>query len=152
MDHRFLAFFWPIKVTQLKTGFWLSFLIFEWQDVKVTTLKSEDFDKKRALFDKFVEEKGFSGWYETSGRLNIWILTTYCMSHIIWLIRPDLIWSQFNFLKAKENININEAATKLIEKVIENESKLAPPRKLYDLLWGAITRLTSNDLWRSLDT
>ena len=49
----------------------MSFLILDLKDVKVTTLESEDFDKKRALFDKFVEEKGFSGWYETSGRLNI---------------------------------------------------------------------------------
>ena len=48
----------------------------------MTTLKSEDFDKKRALFDKFVEEKGFSGWYETSGRLNIGILTADIMSHM----------------------------------------------------------------------
>ena len=56
---------------QLKTGFLVGNLILHLQDVKVTTLKSEDFDKKRALFDKFVEEKGFSGWYETSGRLNI---------------------------------------------------------------------------------
>ena len=71
MDHRFLAFFWQIRVTQLKTGFGMSFLILDSKDVKVTTLESEDFDKKRALFDKFVEEKGFSGWYETSGRLNI---------------------------------------------------------------------------------
>ena len=55
-------------------------------------------------------------------------------------------------MKAKENININEAATKLIEKVIENESKLAPPRKLYDLLRGIIIRLIANDLWRSLET
>lgn len=71
MDHRFLAFFWQIRVIQLKTGFGMSFLILDLKDVKVTTLESEDFDKKRALFDKFVEEKGFSGWYETSGRLNI---------------------------------------------------------------------------------
>ena len=71
MDHRFLAFFWQIRVIQLKTGFGMSFLILDSKDVKVTTLESEDFDKKRALFDKFVEEKGFSGWYETSGRLNI---------------------------------------------------------------------------------
>ena len=71
MDHRFLAFFWQIRVIQLKTGFGISFSIFDLKDVKVTTLESEDFDKKRALFDKFVEEKGFSGWYETSGRLNI---------------------------------------------------------------------------------
>ena len=56
----------------------MSFLILDLKDVKVTTLESEDFDKKRALFDKFVEEKGFSGWYETSGRLNIAIF--------------DLIW------------------------------------------------------------
>lgn len=71
MDHRFLAFFWQIRVIQLKTGFGISFSILDLKDVKVTTLESEDFDKKRALFDKFVEEKGFSGWYETSGRLNI---------------------------------------------------------------------------------
>ena len=80
MDHRFLAFFWQIRVTQLKTGFGMSFLILELKDVKVTTLESEDFDKKRALFDKFVEEKGFSGWYETSGRLNIAILTLFDMN------------------------------------------------------------------------
>ena len=55
----------------------------------------EDFEKKRPLFDKFVEEKGFSGWFETS---------------------------------AKDNVNINQAATKLIERVIENEGRLAPPR------------------------
>ena len=62
----------------------MSFLILDLKDVKVTTLESEDFDKKRALFDKFVEEKGFSGWYETSGRLNIaifdleWYDLIYC--------------------------------------------------------------------------
>ena len=80
MDHRFLAFFWQIRVIQLKTGFGMSFLILDSKDVKVTTLESEDFDKKRALFDKFVEEKGFSGWYETSGRLNIAILTLFDMN------------------------------------------------------------------------
>ena len=80
MDHRFLAFFWQIRVIQLKTGFGMSFLILDLKDVKVTTLESEDFDKKRALFDKFVEEKGFSGWYETSGRLNIAILTLFDMN------------------------------------------------------------------------
>lgn len=51
--------------------------------------------QKRVLFDKYVQEKGFDGWYETS---------------------------------AKDNVNINQAATKLIEKIIENEGRLAPPR------------------------
>ena len=101
---------------------------------------SEDFDKKRALFDKFVEEKGFSGWYETSGGFKV-------------NFKPFLRMSQFliaccgkylNPKKAKENININEAATKLIEKVIENESKLAPPRKLFNFFSAAITWFTSN--------
>ena len=57
-------------------------------------------------------------------------------------------WKIFEPLKAKENININEAATKLIEKVIENESKLAPPRKLFNFLSVVITWFTSNDLFR----
>jgi len=82
-------------VIRLKIGSAFSLCAYTDKRQKLQLYESEDFDKKRALFDKFVEEKGFSGWYETS---------------------------------AKENININEAATKLIEKVIENESKLAPPR------------------------
>lgn len=59
----------------------------------------EEFEQKRILFDKYVSEKGFDGWYETS---------------------------------AKDNVNINQAANKLIEKIIANEGRLAPPRNVTD--------------------
>ena len=66
-----------------------------------TIENEEEFGKKKILFDKFVEEKGFAGWFETS---------------------------------AKDNININQAATKLIEKVIDNEGRLAPPRNMTHII------------------
>ena len=67
---------------------------------KCDTIEDQDeFEQKRVLFDKYVSEKGFDGWYETS---------------------------------AKDNVNINQAANKLIEKIIANEGRLAPPRNVTD--------------------
>ena len=78
------------KSDTIENRFWDVILILDLKDVKVTTLESEDFDKKRALFDKFVEEKGFSGWYETSGRLNIAIFDLDDMTRSI-VTRNDLL-------------------------------------------------------------
>ena len=55
----------------MKIGSALSLCAYTNKRQKLQLYESEDFDKKRALFDKFVEEKGFSGWYETSGWFEI---------------------------------------------------------------------------------
>merc|ERR1712227_634046 len=62
---------------------------------KCDSVDPEELEKKKAMLDEFVSEKGFTGWYQTS---------------------------------AKENINIDEATSRLITTVIENEGRLAPPR------------------------
>lgn len=38
---------------------------------KCDTIDSEEFDKKKSLFDDYIVEKGFTGWYQTSAKDNI---------------------------------------------------------------------------------